>query len=301
VAALLVLRILSVACVAAALLGPLRRLSRARPPGLSAGVLLLMLTPGAAEALARASNDGALFLWAALCLDALERRARAPVLLALLAVGPLLKLTALPIVAFALVELAAQRRTRLAGLGALASLCVFPIQAARGWLWGGTYEFNRAALTPGHIGSLSDILLGLARSAYTFAKTTFWLGEWSFFRAPQLLVAAFFLLVACALLAARRRVPPLRLPAHAAAFVAAAGGLLAFVVGNRLFYGHWGGVGGWYAWGWLPWLALAASDLASIPRRAGAWLLAALAAFVLVSNVLWFAVAWPLYGVHAGV
>lgn len=299
VTALLFLRLLSVALVAAALLWPLRRLARGRPPGLAVGVLLLLLTPGAAEALARASNDGALFLWAALCLDALERRARAPVLLALLAAGPLLKLTAFPIVAFALVGLAAQRRVRLAVFAALASLSVFPVQAARGWLWGGTYEFNRAARAP--LGSLSDTVLGLARSAYTFVKTTFWLGEWSFFRAPRPLVAAFFLLLAGALVAARRRVPPLRLPAHAAAASAAALGFLAFAVGNRLFYGDWGGLGGWYVWGWLPWLALAASDLATLSRRGAAILLTALAAFVLVANALWLAVAWPLYGIHPGV
>ena len=61
-------------------------------------------------------------------------------------------------------------------------------------------------------------------------------------------------------------------------------------------FGDWGGVGGWYVWTWLPWLAVAAADLARIERRPGAWLLGTLAAFVLVANALWFSVAWPLYG-----
>lgn len=309
-AALLFLRLLSVACVAAALLGPLRALARDRPAGLAVAVLLMLATPGASEALARASNDAAVFLWAALVVAALERRANgvvsvierragAAITLALLAAGPMLKLTALPVAAFAVAALLGQRRSRLALGGAAATLAVFPVQALRGWRWGGTLEFNSAAEALG--GSARDIVVGLARSAYTLIKTTFWLGEWTFFRAPRPLVVAFFLLLAAFLFSARRREDPRHRAAHAAGALVAAGGFLAFAVANRLYYGDWGGVGGWYVWTWLPWLALAASDLASIPRRAGAWLLAALAAFVLVSNAMWFAVAWPLYGVHAGV
>src|SRR4030095_2216570 len=85
--ALLIFRLLGGACVAAALFGPLRRMSRARPSGLAIGVLILLLTPGASEALARASNDGAVFLWAAFLVATLDRRAPACVLLALPAGG----------------------------------------------------------------------------------------------------------------------------------------------------------------------------------------------------------------------
>jgi hypothetical protein len=107
-------------------------------------------------------------------------------------------------------------------------------------------------------------------------------------------VIAYFLLLAAALLLARRRPDPHQVVPHAAGALVAAGGFLAFAVANRLYYGDWGGVGGWYVWTWLPWLAVAASDLARM--RPGGLVLGALAAFVLVSNALWFAVAWPLYG-----
>ncbi|HEY2798408.1 MAG TPA: hypothetical protein VGK26_11015 [Thermoanaerobaculia bacterium] len=293
---LLVFRLLSVACVAVALFGPLRVLAHDsnRGAGLSLGCLMLLLTPGASEAIARASNDAPVFLWAALCVAAIKRRAGAAAIVPLLAAGPLLKLTALPVAAFAVAALVARGRARLALAGGAAALAVFPVQALRGWKWGGTLEFNSAAAALG--GSPGATLAGLARSSYTLIKTTFWLGEWSFFRAPRPLVIAYFLLLAAALVLARRRSDPHHLVPHAVGALVAAGGFLAFAIGNRLYYGDWGGVGGWYVWTWLPWLAIAASDLARIERRSGAWLLAAIAAFVLAANVLWFSVAWPLYG-----
>ncbi len=305
--ALLVFRFFGVACVAVALFGPLRLLAGdpRRPRGLAVGVLLLLLTPGASEALARASNDAPVFLWAALCVAAIKRRpspgvaatkrrAGGALLIPLLAAGPLLKLTALPVAAFAVAALVDRGRRRLALAGAAASLAVFPVQLLRGWRWGGTLEFNAAAAALG--GSFRDTLVGLVRSTYTLIKTTFWVGEWTFFRAPRPLVIAYFLLLAAALLLARRRPDPHQVVPHAAGALVAAGGFLAFAVANRLYYGDWGGVGGWYVWTWLPWLAVAASDLARIERRPGVWLLGALAAFVLVANALWFSVAWPLYG-----
>jgi hypothetical protein len=292
--ALLFFRFFGVVCVAAALFGPLRGLARGRPAGLAVGFLLLLLTPGACEALARASNDGAVFLWAAAIVWALDRRAGVAVTLALLAAGPLLKLTAFPVVAFALVALAQQGRRRLAAAGAAASLSVFPVQALRGWRWGGTLEFNQAAAAL--TGSARETFVGLARTVYTFLKTTFWLGEWSFFRAPRWLVVVFFLLLLSSLLLARRRGDPKRIAAHAAGAFVAMCGFFAFALANRLYYGDWGGVGGWYAWTWLPWLAVAAADLATLRAASARFLLAVLAAFVLVSNLVWFSEAWPLYG-----
>jgi hypothetical protein len=294
VRALLFLRVLGVACVAAALFGPLRLLARDRAPGLAVGALLLLLTPGASEALARGSNDAPVFLWAALCVWAIKRRSGAAVLIPLLAAGPLLKLTALPVAVFAVAALVDRGRPRLALAVAAAALAVFPVQALRGWKWGGTLEFNAAATALA--GSAGATLVGLVRSSYTLIKTTFWLGEWSFFRAPRLLVVAYFVLLVAALLLARRRPDPHHRTAHAAGAVVAAGGFLAFSIGNRLYYGDWGGVGGWYVWTWLPWLAMAASDLAMMPRRAATGILLALALFVAVANALWFSVAWPLYG-----
>ncbi len=296
--ALLFLRLLSVACVAAALLGPLRALARERPAGLAVAVLLHALTPGASEALARASNDAAVFLWAARLVAAIDRR-RAASRDHASAAGRRSDAEAhgaarsrrspSP-------RLLGQRRTRLGLAGAAATLAVFPVQALRGWRWGGTLEFNSAAAALG--GSVGDLVVGLARSAYTLIKTTFWLGEWTFFRAPRPLVVAFFLLLAAFLLLARspRGSSPRRRPRRRRAGRGRLGSV-AFAVANRLYYGDWGGVGGWYVWTWLPWLALAASDVASIPRRAGAWLLAALAAFVLVSNAMWFAVAFGVWRV----
>ncbi|HEY4229080.1 MAG TPA: DUF2142 domain-containing protein [Thermoanaerobaculia bacterium] len=295
-ASLLVFRLFGVLCVAVALFGPLLVLAGdpRRAGGLTVGVLLLLLTPGASEALARASNDAPVFLWAALCVWAIKRRFGAAVLIPLLAAGPLLKLTALPVAVFAVAALADRGRPRLALAGAAATLAVFPVQALRGWKWGGTLEFNAAATAL--VGSAGATLVGLLRSSYTLIKTTFWLGEWSFFRAPRPLVAAYFLILAAALLLAGRRPDPHHRAAHAAGAVVAAGGFLAFAIGNRLYYGDWGGVGGWYVWTWLPWLAMAASDLAVMPRRAATGVLVALAVFVVVANVLWLSVAWPLYG-----
>lgn len=296
---LLVFRLLGVLCVAAALLGPLRALGRdpRRAAGLALGALLLLLTPGASEALARASNDAPVFLWAALVVWAVKTRAGGALLIPLLAAGPLLKLTALPVAAFAVAALVDRGRPRLALGGAAAALAVFPVQALRGWRWGGTLEFNSAASVWAALGgSAGATLVGLVRSSYTLIKTTFWLGEWSFFRAPRPLVAAYFLLLAAALLLAKRRSDPHHSAAHGAAALVAAGGFFAFAIGNRLYYGDWGGVGGWYVWTWLPWLAIAASDLLRMERRAATGLLVALAAFVVAANVLWFAVAWPLYG-----
>jgi hypothetical protein len=293
--ALLYLRLLCVACVAAAILGPLRRLGRERPAGLAAGFLLLLSTPGAAEALARASNDAAVFLWSAAVVDAVDRRPRAATIVALLAIGPLLKATALPVVAFAVVALIGMRLRRVALGGALASLIVFPLQLLRSWQWGGGLEFNRVThrIPDGPV----DLLTGLARSAYTFAKTTFWLGEWSFFRAPVWLVLSYFALIAFAVLCARRRPESRRLTAHAVGVLVAAVGFAAVAAAKRPNFGGWGGVGGWYVWSWLPWLALAADDSASLARPFASRVLVAQAAFVVASNAAWLSAAWRLYGV----
>ena len=134
--------------------------------------------------------------------ETLDRRAPAGVTLALLAAGPLLKLTAFPVVVFAVVAIWKEGRRHLAVRGGILALAVFPVQALRGWNWGGTLEFNQAAAAAF---SVSDAAVGLVRSVYTFWKTTFWLGEWSFFRAPRRLVGAYLLLWIAALVLARRR------------------------------------------------------------------------------------------------
>ena len=144
-AALLACRLLSVAFVALAIFGPLARLARTRPPALAVAALLALLLPGASESLARCSNDAAVFLWAALVLAMLDGDPPPWRAVLLIAVGPLLKLTAIPVVVFAAVALFARGRRATAAVSAACALAVFPVQLARGWRWGGTLELNHAA------------------------------------------------------------------------------------------------------------------------------------------------------------
>ena len=292
-ALLLGCRLLSLFLVAVAVLFPLRALLRERPRELTVLGLLLLLLPGASEALIRCSNDAALFLWAAFLLDAVRRRAPTLQICLLASAGPLLKLTALPLVAFAVVSLWARRLRRDAALVALSGAVVFPVQALRGWLWGGTYEFNRSL--PAIHEAASKIAVGLLRSFYTIAKTVFWLGGWSFFRAPAFLVIAWFLLLAGFVVFAKRRAAPVEAAAHLAGAAVALAGCVLFFIGNRRFYGDWGGVGGWYVWGWVPWLLLAYDDLGRVSSKAYAALLAATALFLAIANVSYLRAAIRLY------
>jgi len=292
---LLTVRLLAVALVAAALFGPLRRLARGWPPGLPAAGLLALLLPGASEALARCSNDAAVFYWAALVLDLLSRRARPAVLLPMIAAGPLLKLTAFPVVAFAVVVLARESGGALAAVAGAASLAVVPVQAWRGWMWGGTLELNAPA---GPIAeSFARSAFGLLRSGYAFVKTSLWSGGQSLRRPPRWLVVGYFAWLAAA--ASLLRPPPhaRRGLAHAAAAATAVAGFLVFAVANRRYYGVWGGVGGWYLWSWAPWIAEAVSDLAAVPHRAARVLLGSEAVLVVAANAAWFADAVRFYGV----
>ncbi len=291
---LLVLRLLAVLLVAVALVGPLRALSRDWPPVFRTAGLLALLTPGAAEALARCSNDGLLFLWASALVWALVERPRGAALAPLLAAGPFIKMTALPVVAFGAVALFRFGRRRSAILGLLGALLVFPLQLLRGWAWGGTWELAR----PGGAlhEPLSATLLGFGRSAYTFLKTTFWTGGWSFFRAPPLLVAAFGLLLLSWAACARPRPEPARCLAHAVGLSVALVGYAVIAFGNRMLFGAWGGLGGWYVWGWAPWLALACDDLFTSRREPVRLLLGATGAFVVLANILWFHRALLIYG-----
>ncbi len=287
-------RLVSVVLVGVAILFPLRALFRVRSRHVLIASLLFLILPGAAEALARCSNDAAVLCWSAFLLYALDRRAPLTWICVLLACGPLLKLTALPVVAFAVAALWQQGQRRGALLGAVASGLVFPAQALRGWLWGGTYEFNR--MLPGIHEAVPHAALGLARSLYTIVKTVFWLGGWSFLRAPTLLVIAWFLLLAGFLAAARFRANPAARWPHVIGAAAALVGCVIFIIGNRRFYGDWGGVGGWYVWDWAPWILIAFDDLALVPAGSRRILLPAAAAFVVVTNLVYFMIALRFYG-----
>jgi len=292
---LLVLRLSSVLAVALALLGPMRRLSERRGAGLLAVVSIVLLLPAGAESLARASNDAFVFLLAALTVERLDRHDAGLALPFLLAAGPLVKLTFLPVAVLSVAELLRRRLHRLAVVAALASAVVLPVQALRGWAWGGTYELNRA------VGALNEQLgeaaIGLARSAVTFVKTSFWIGGWSFFRAPLALVVAFLGLLLLAAFLLRPAAPARRLAPHVLAVAVAAAGFAVLAVGNRRLFGTWGGLGGWYAWSWLPWLAVAADDLLAHRSAGTRWFLfAALSAFVVAANVGFALAAARLYG-----
>lgn len=289
--ALLFLRLLSVFFVAVALFGPLRTLSRDRPPALAGLFLLALLVPGAVEALARGSNDAFLFLWVAAVLAARARKRSWVVLVLLLAAGPLIKLTAFPVVVFVVVSLwrSGRRHTAMAGLAA--SLAVFPVQWARGWLLGATYTYGPQGLGE----DFGQVCVGLLRSAWGLVKTAFWVGGWTAFRPPWALVAAAVTVVALALATLR----PIRLrafPEHALAAAVAALGTVVIAVGNRRFAGTWGGLCGWYLWGWSPWIAVYLSDTSAPARAPCTALVLAAIGVVLAANVVWFVYALRAYG-----
>jgi hypothetical protein len=260
----------------------------------AAGLLAWMLMPGASEALARCSNDAAVFLWSAGAVAAVYRRAPAVAIGILAAAGPLIKLTAFPIVAFVMAALWTSGRRRVAALSAMASLVVFPVQLLRGWNWGGTYELNREAASFHE--SAAHLLIGLGRSAYTFFKTAFWLGNWSFFKPPLALLTAFWLVLLLWVVSTRYRPgAPLR-PAHLAAAAGCTLGALAFFVSHRRFWGDWGGVGGWYLWSWVPWLAMAIRDLFSFRRRRGPVLLGVTAGLAVSATIVYLQCCLQAYG-----
>ena len=294
-ARILAMRLVSVLLVLVALAIPLRRLASHAPESVCVAALLVLLLPGAAEGLARASNDAAVFLWTAVIVERLGARSRPFVVILLLAVGPLLKLTAIPIVAVAVVTLWVEHRRRDAVVGSLASLAVVGVQALRGWSWGGTYELNRVSRAAAPAGPFA---LGLLRSLYAFTKTIFWLGEWSVFRAPLVLVGLWLAILLVVLLrqfrGARANFPRFEIPpaAHAAGAIVAGTGVVVLAVLNARLFGQWGGLGGWYVWAWLPWLVVALRPA----LEGGRLWIAGLASFVVLANVSWFFSAVALYG-----
>lgn len=290
---LLLVRLTCVGLVALAVFLPLRGVVLGRSRSLAVAGLLLLFLPGASESLARCANDAPVFCWAAFLIYALRRNASLAWILLLLALGPLIKLTALPVAMFAVVALWFQRGWKSALLASVSSVLVFLVQLLRGWKYGGTYELNRPI--PGIQEPFPHLIFGLARSFYTFLKTIFWLGGWSFFRAPSVLVVAYFLLLLSVVVLAKFRPLTTAHWPHLAGAAVAFGGLLTFILANRRFFGDWGGVGGWYAWGWAPWLLIAADDLALFPKRVGGMLLATTAGFVVAANIAWFAKAIRLY------
>jgi len=292
-AALLYVRLLSVGLVTAALFFPLRR-TFAHRPALAVAGLVALCAPGAAEAFARCSNDAALFLWAAAVVAALEKRPVPLWMAALLAAGPLIKLTALPVAAFAVVALWRESRRGAAAAGALASLLVFLVQAVRGWSAGGVLEL--APQGPQIADSFSGWTVGFAKTAYTLVKAPFWAMGWHLLRPPPAILAVYLGLLLAFLLTQRPAAVPRRRLAHAAGAIVMAAGFAAFTVATRRSLGVWGAVAGWYVWDWSPWLAVAARDLTRVEPRFARPLFAIEALVVVASNVAWFVMASAAYG-----
>ena len=280
---LLLIRLFSVVICVAAIVLFLR-------DDVTEGALLVLLLPGAAESLARCANDPGVFAWCAAMIWAVRRNAPTYALALLALAGPLVKLTAIPVIAFVVIWAIRNRGLVQAAAIAVAAMFVLPVQWFRGYLWGGTVELNaRTALDPD---TITQALIGFIRSAYTFIKTVFWLGEWSFFRAPAWLLAIALLYVIVVVISVRLR--PGAWAPHATALAVAAIGTAIFFVSHRRFWGQWGGVGGWYAWGWYPWLIVAARD--SFELRRVSFLRISGAILIVVANVAWFATAHSIYG-----
>jgi hypothetical protein len=290
-ATLLAVRLFNVMLVALALFGPLRTLFQGSP-GVARAGLVALLAPGACEAFARCSNDAAIFFWASFVLVALDRRLPGAAMSVLLTLGPLLKLTALPVSAYAVGVLLFQKRTRAALAGAIASVASLPLRGIHAW--GLAVGPEILAGRSGISDSAGEWIRGIARSAYGVVRAPFWAGGWHNFRAPSVLVALYASLLGGTMLAARRLRSRRLLPLAAGVLVAIAG-TIAYGVSIRRSHGVWGGLAAWYAWEWAPWLAAAAKDLAVIDRRFARVLFAAECLFVLAANAWWFAVAGAVY------
>lgn len=289
------MRTMAVLLVAWSLLIPIRRLGIGNKE-FELLLLAALLIPGASESLIRAANDVAVFAWAAgflYLMDRLPPTSQWKIAL-VSTIGPLLKLTALPIVAYVALKEWKDGRRRTALLILACSAVVFPLQRARGWMWGGTLEANSAAPISD---SLGTIVAGVAKSFVTLMKTAIWLGGWSGFRAPVWLLVSFCLAILCVVWRCFRKLPTARswVP-HLAATLVAVLGIIVFALGHRKVFGVWGAVGGWYAWGWVPWLALAIGELVEFRRDRLLELAWSLALTIGALNVAWYSLAFKNYG-----
>jgi hypothetical protein len=290
---LLIARLFSLTLVLIALIGPIRSLASHYGNNWYAALLLVLFVPGASESLVRCANDSAVFLWAALLMWALVRKAESRIFIALAMIGPLIKLTTLPIVGIAVVWAWFNRPRWHAMMIAIASSLIVPLQWFRGFRWGGTVELNYSSQAVAE--PLQNQVLGFVRSSYTFLKTTVWLGEWSFFRAPVWVLIAASLFLVIVILSLRFQKPTGSLAPHVTGVVLAIAATSYWFISHRAFWGQWGGVGGWYAWGWYPWVAVLAGDLFSIDRSRRFLIIGGGAILLFIINIAWFVFAHRLY------
>ncbi|MEL7060766.1 MAG: glycosyltransferase 87 family protein [Acidobacteriota bacterium] len=258
--------------------------------------LALLLLPGAAESLIRVSNDVALFAWCAGTCWLLQRREPGLWSAVVVGLGSWIKMTAAPVLAFAILSWWQRGRRLNAAVSAGVASLVLVVQSLRGWRWGGTLELNTQ---PTAVDSAATVVLGIGHSALTFLKTAVWLGGWSVFR-PPLWILALGLVVAIGWVRSielERRLDFANLGRempHLIACSVAAAGFIAFSIGKRHLFGVWGAVGGWYLWAWLPWiLAMMHGVVRFRPSRS---LVRASWSWIAALNLAWLHASWTLYG-----
>lgn len=285
---LLVLRILSFGLVVAALatLAAVPAPRTAQCMGLT-----LLLLPGAAEGLIRASNDAIVFLWAGLTCVALARRWPPGILLLLCLVGPFFKLTALPVAAVVVLYLWRHRGALFGLSAALASSSVIILGVLLRWSGGVTYSLAGALSLHE---SFPAFLYGAAKTVYGLVKTALWLGGWVGFKPGPLALGLALLSLVVVISTLRPRARAEWLP-HLGGLVVAASGIVFVGLGNRVVFGAWGGIGGWYLWNWAPWLWLASIQLGDGWSRTGSRTVMAVAALVLTVDVFWWVGALHAY------
>jgi hypothetical protein len=296
-AAQLAVRFVNLAILGLALLGPGRRLVKAwsEKARLVAGGILLL--PGAVETLARGGLEALVLAWSLWFVEeCLRESPRTLLFFCLAAIGPLIKLTAVPVVAFGAMTAWWGRRRALA-LGVVAAgASVYLERLLRGYLAGGVLDLHSgyAAHDPG---SWLDILRGLGWSMLVTAKSAVWLGGWSFFRPPNWVLALVVASILALLSRLRRAVDgdfAVRRAALGAAAVAV-GGHAVFSVAVYRVFGSWA-VGGWYVWAWFAVAAIAAERSLDWRRPLPRWLLPAAGLVLIVVDVAWWISADRAYG-----
>ena len=145
---------------------------------------------------------------------------------------------------------------------------------------------------------LGEAALGLARSVYTFVKTSFCDRRLELFpRSPSRSSSRSSASSSSPRFSCAPPLPPAVWPrtSSPSRWPQPASPSSRWETG-RLF-GTWGGLGGWYAWSWLPWLAVAADDLLAHRSEGTRWFLfAAVSAFVVAADVGFALAAARLYG-----
>lgn len=296
-AAQLTIRITNLTILAIALLGPGRRLIA--PWSIEARLLAMgiMLLPGAVETLARGGLEALVFSWSVWFVeDSVREGPRPGRILVLAAIGPLIKLTAIPVVAFGAMTVWWRRQKRLAVGIVASSMAVYMERLLGGYLGGGVLDLHGGYSTHDP-GGVLEMLQGIGWSMLVTMKSAAWLGGWSFFRPPLWVVA--LLVGSVGVLSLRVRLAAatdrsVTLAGLGAAAVAITGHAVFSVAVYRVF-GSWA-VGGWYVWAWFPMAAVAAERSLAWRRPVPTWVWLAAGISLLAIDIAWWLAADRLYG-----